>query len=64
MCNIKKLKMYQFKLIYNKHGTVHVCVISLIFVDSIFRGFSDPAALTVLSWYRAIVNSVQMLLHF
>lgn len=54
--------MYQFKLIYNKHGTV--CVISLIFVDSIFRGLSDPATLTVLSWYRAIVNSVQMLLHF
>lgn len=54
--------MYQFKLIYNKHDTVYV--ISLIFVDTIFRGFSNPATFTVLSWYKAIVNSVQMFLHF
>lgn len=50
--------MYKFKFIYNKYGIVYVCVILLIFVDSIFCGFSDFVVLIVFSWYRVIVNLV------
>lgn len=58
MCNIKRLKCINLNLfiINNLYGIV--CVILLIFVDSIFCGFSDFVVLIVFSWYRVIVNLV------